>query len=508
MQCYMINNKIKNKKNNIKNIILGCSVCLMFLSCAKYNVQSIESASQKITESLGCVDVKSLTYDSFYELIDSEKQNPNPEDLKKSFNTKIEELKKTTTLDEKQQVVLDEVQKNLNDVIDLMLQDSVKNPNLTWKEQVQKIIQYEMEDQSSEAIIQSQQLVNSKLKHIAVLGQSANLSCQNSQSSQNSQSTTEASTVVENSNNSAAVAGAGGVGLGIKRVFSTAYQSCRVLDLPAMDRNTASVVGIQRLTQKHPDGVGAKRVISDLPSVQKTHYYIRGLASESSCRAVRESPLIYDYGGEPAIKSNTLDFFTNAGTGTNVLGVDCSAFVSSAIAVSGLRYKPGLANKPIYTRQSSSQFIDAKKSGFSCFDNITVTANKSVAVGDIVAVNGHVVAIDSVGVDPFGLKLIKSEAGCSALDYKNFDIVVAQSSPSKNGIGLNKFQIRDYLSETPKMTAAFVGLAKQACLAKFQNKTIKPVDANWGFIRHKGTAECVAPRVGLIGEACTQSCFN
>ncbi|MBC7466918.1 MAG: hypothetical protein H7256_13095, partial [Bdellovibrio sp.] len=173
-------------------------------------------------------------------------------------------------------------------------------------------------------------------------------------------------------------------------------------------------------------------------------------------------------------------------------------------------YKPAVDNKPIFIRQTSSKFIDAAKSGFTCFDNVTVTPTSSVKAGDIGGVSGHVVAVDSVGADPFGLALIKNEAGCSSISYKNFDITVTQSSPSKNGIGINKYLLKDYLIEsgdTGKMTVAFVGMAKQACLAKFQNKSIKPASTAWGFLRHKGTSACLAPRVSMVGESCTQKCF-
>jgi hypothetical protein len=302
---------------------------------------------------------------------------------------------------------------------------------------------------------------------------------------------------------------AGKMTTGINMVFSTAYQSCRVLDLPPIERSTASVVGISRVGT-HTDGIGGKREVTSLSSVQKTHYYINGIATESQCFSVRNNPLIYDYGGSPAVSGTTINFQKNAGSGTGALGIDCSAYVSSAIAVAGLRYKPAADNKPIYIRQNSSKFISAAKSGFTCFDNVTVTPTSTVKAGDIVGVVGHVVAIDSVGADPFGLSLIKTEAGCSSISYKNFDMTVTQSSPSKNGIGLNKYLLKDYLIESGdsgKMTVAFVGMAKQACLAKFQNKSLKPASSAWGFLRHKGTAACLAPRVSMVGESCTQKCF-
>ena len=57
------------------------------------------------------------------------------------------------------------------------------------------------------------------------------------------------------------------------------------------------------------------------------------------------------------------------------------------------------------------------------------------------------------------------------------------------------------------MRTAFVEMGKQACLAYFGNKSIKPKSTNWGFLRHKGTAECLAPAVHIEGESCTQKCF-
>ena len=114
---------------------------------------------------------------------------------------------------------------------------------------------------------------------------------------------------------------------------------------------------------------------------------------------------------------------------------------------------------------------------------------QSILAGDIVGVNGHVVVVDRIGKDPFGLSAIKKVGDCANLNYKNFDIDVAQSSPSKNGIGINKYKISDYLDETTKMRIAFLDMGEQACLSKFQNINIKPKVSAWGFLRHKQTPE-------------------
>lgn len=466
---------------------------VVFVGCAPHNTQQVDQASQKMTESLGCADMKSLVFDSFYEMIDQAQSVPLASDMKKSLQAEVNQLKTEKNLSAEESVILDKITTELFTVIDLMLAQTPDMTTTSWKEQIQKIIEYEMQDQSSEALVESSQRIYQALDRVKNLSAQTSVDCK-----MNYNAEKEKSSPVELS--------ALPLAKGINRVFATAYQSCRVVDLPAMDAATPDVVGITR-TGTHADGVGGKREITSLKSVQKTHYYINGIATESSCVKVADNPLIYDYGGSPAISGTTLNFFKNAGSGTSVLGIDCSAFVSSAIAVVGMRYKPNLDNKPIFTRQTSSKFIDAAKSGFTCFDNVTVNAKQSIAAGDIVGINGHVVIVDSIGKDPFGLSLIKKESDCTSLNYKNFDIVIAQSSPSKAGIGMNKFKAKDYLDETSRMRLAFVEMGKQACLAKFKQTSIKPKSSDWGFLRHKGTPECLAPRVTLTGETCAQKCF-
>ncbi len=143
------------------------------------------------------------------------------------------------------------------------------------------------------------------------------------------------------------------------------------------------------------------------------------------------------------------------------------------------------------------------------FSGLQRSKAESIKPGDIAGVRGHVVMIDKVGTDPFGLKKISSVAQCSTISPANFDFTVTQSSPSKNGIGINKYIIKDYLAEqgsTGKMTVLFTEMAKNACKAYFQNAAIKPASADWGIIRHNGKPECLAPRIQLANQSCVSQC--
>ncbi|MBC7466424.1 MAG: hypothetical protein H7256_10565, partial [Bdellovibrio sp.] len=328
-------------------------------------------AAADITSNLGCTNVQSKVFDSFYALIDQEQYIPSAETLNASLDAKLDEIVSHKNLTSDQVENIAALKTELHKLVQVMLSEASENSQLTAKEQIQKLIEYEMGDQSDAATIKATQKIANTADKVKTLSQNLDMACAPS---------TSADTA--NSNLTQASLPTGKMTSGINMVFATAYQSCRVLDLPPVERSTASVVGITRVGT-HEDGIGGKREVTDLSSVQKTHYYINGIATESQCFSVRNNPLIYDYGGSPSVSGTTINFQKNAGSGTNALGVDCSAYVSSAIAVGGLRYKPAVDNKPIFIRQTSSKFIDAAKSGFTCFDNVTVTPTSSVKAGDI-----------------------------------------------------------------------------------------------------------------------------
>ena len=479
--------------------LFSVATFIVFSGCMKQQ-SAIDQSSTMAVESIGCENFQSKVFDSLYTLVEDEQSVPNTTELKMALNEKIEQLSSQQKIDQP-----DNIQKlkiEMNRLVDLLIEENKNTKNVqTPRELVQALIELEMEDIST---VQNQKMnisVKSQFQKVSTLSQELNIQC--SQSQQAATPTTPVDTAPANVQQRI-IAGA-------NNVFATAYQSCRALDLPEISAETADVVGIRRIGT-HADGVGGIREIFDVASVQSTHPYIKVAAgSQNGCFNVRSNPLIYDYGGAPSVTNNTLNFFKNAGSGANVLGIDCSAYVSAAIGVAGFRYKPGVDNKAIYVRQSSSKFVNAKSSGFTCFNNISVSKTTTIKPGDIAAVNGHVVMIDKVGADPFGLKKIANLAQCDSINYRNFDFTISQSSPSKNGIGLNKYIVRDYLNESGpqgKMTVMFTELGKAACKAYFNNQTVTPASSAWGVIRHNGQTACLAGRVEMVQQSCVSTCLK
>ncbi|WP_413942626.1 hypothetical protein [Bdellovibrio sp. HCB-162] len=294
--------------------------------------------------------------------------------------------------------------------------------------------------------------------------------------------------------------------------FATAYQSCQSIQLPSMNDQTPEVQGIS-IVGKHSDGVGSKRMIASLSKVQSTHYYVRDMSSYGQgCFNVRSNPLIYDYGGKPYATTATdspIDLFKNNGDGTSVLGIDCSGYVFTSMATAGLRLKAGRALKASDSwAWGSSSYVEPQDNGLTCLSKISVTPAVSMKAGDIVAVYGHVLLIDKVGADPFGIASAKTEADCKKITSDGFNFVVAQSAPSKGGIGINYYEARNYLPTSSKMKTGLEKYAYYACMAKVSNKTYTPNVGTLSVVRHKGTPECMAPRVKMARESCIQSCSS
>lgn len=295
------------------------------------------------------------------------------------------------------------------------------------------------------------------------------------------------------------------------QVLGLAYQSCLSTRLPAMTGSSPSVEGVSVVGQ-HPDGVGRKRVISDLAAFQQSHYYLKqGSDRGEDCFSAFQHPLIYDYGGKPSANSNLnsqLNLFKEAGTGTPVLGIDCSGYVFSALAWQGLRLAPGkrLVASQVYGVRAQ-MFMNPSENGLSCFKPVGFSPQSGLANGDVLASHGHVVVIDRVGDDPFGVSWVKSSADCARenISYKNFDFEILQSSPVKGGIGINRIKAASYLSESDSMREGLEQYAMATCLSHFgKSSTPKPDQAR--LVRHTLSSDCVDRPIEFTHSQCIKSC--
>jgi hypothetical protein len=301
------------------------------------------------------------------------------------------------------------------------------------------------------------------------------------------------------------------IGSSGRYTMAVAYQSCSALDVKPLSSRSASVEGIA-ITGTHTSGTGKKREIGDLEKVQSTHPYVRGVNYPSSCFAVAENPLIYDYGGKPyatSVDNLSLNLFKDAGSGTKVLGIDCSGFVFSAVGAAGLKLDPKKVMKAsLVSGIPARAYMDPAKNGMPCFEKIKVGESGTLKEGDLIASSGHIVIVDRVGDDPFGILNKTASSQCSGIKSSDFDFTISQSSPSKGGVGINRYLASDYLPENGSFKSALETYARKACEARLQNKEILIEGLSAQVVRHSMSSECAAPPLRFERSECVNNCSN
>ena len=295
---------------------------------------------------------------------------------------------------------------------------------------------------------------------------------------------------------------------GARKIMATAYQSCHVLDLPLVRASQYS--GVQGLVAVNQQGRGKVRKISSLPSLLSSHYYWKQSAQElktNQCANVSHNPLVYDYGGKPFFSTfpyNTINLFKNAGSGSGVLGIDCSGFVLAALATSGLRVKAHHPIRGYHLSGISSWKLKSRSNGLSCLQSINISDSNPLLPGDILSVPGHVVIVDQISSDPLGLSKIHSVSQCSSqnisLSQINFSVI--HSSANFNGIGIHRTHIRDVIHS--QLRQGVIHLASSFCYKKF-NRHVH-ISSPLSISRHTLSPECTEDEIYLVGETCLSSC--
>lgn len=295
---------------------------------------------------------------------------------------------------------------------------------------------------------------------------------------------------------------------GALKTFAVTYQSCNATEVSALSTATPDLKGI-KIVGTHKDGVGSKREISSLSSLVSSHPYLMNYKKpDSSCFEVLKSPSIYDYGGRPVTSSGAFDMFKNSGSGTSVLGTDCSGYVYMALATAGLKVKSNMTSRAVLLSGFSSRmYLDPQRNGMTCLDFAKFSGSDTLRPGDIIAKSGHVVIVGSVGKDPFGLNMIKSASDCTVkkMSTSRFDFTILQSSPSKNGIGIHSAKASSYLPESEVLTEGLLTHAVNACKAKFgTNGSTKASDVS--IVRHSGSSSCKDKEVAMERQSCVARC--
>ncbi|MCB0361363.1 MAG: hypothetical protein KDD35_01490, partial [Bdellovibrionales bacterium] len=121
--------------------------------------------------------------------------------------------------------------------------------------------------------------------------------------------------------------------------------------------------------------------------------------------------------------------------------------------------------------------------------------------------SGHVVLVEAVGTDPFGVTRFSHVSDCQLEKIKTeyFDFIISQSSPSKGAIGINRMLASDYFATSTSMANGLKDHALSACLARF-GKTRTPQTSAISIVEHLETPECSSTPIFLEKQECIASC--
>jgi len=312
---------------------------------------------------------------------------------------------------------------------------------------------------------------------------------------------------------------------GAWNIFSQLYQNCSVLSRPTLSA-TLQLKGI-KVTGRHSSGAGDKRelILKDGVPVAEfyaNHPYLNDFATyfanegrANSCVDWTKNAPIYDFGGKPAFRDEKLNLFVNSGSGTSVLGFDCSGFVMGAALVSGRRMIESKANAPtdLLLNYGASAMKSPTGRGLSCLSYFpiqnTAAGLSTLKAGDIMASNSHVIIIEEVGADPFGIKKLTSISQCNVETFQptQFDIKIIHSSSHNNGVGLARHSAAGIQAET--FLTALEELAIKTCKAYFDKsfQASSALASGIHLTRHRNIPSCLEAPLALSNTTCVDKCL-
>ncbi len=190
--------------------------------------------------------------------------------------------------------------------------------------------------------------------------------------------------------------------LGARDLMAQIYGSCDVLKLPTVENFIHEIPQVGKQPYLHWSANSSCINPTACKAYLKTGKFKTDGCLKTSCNSVLHPPM-YLMGGKVNVKNPTSNYAIHPG---GVSGIDCSGFVSVAMAMRGLRLTPNQKSNVALMGTMHLIGLGAQKpigNPVDCFDRQHFAPG--VASGDlIVHGNDHVVMVDTVGKDPLGFE--------------------------------------------------------------------------------------------------------
>jgi len=305
---------------------------------------------------------------------------------------------------------------------------------------------------------------------------------------------------------------------GARKVLATMFQSCGAID-KVIDSSTPPLSGVSSSKARSGNRV---RKITDSNAYINSHIVLKELQNDPSypgpsCSDARDNPPVYGYGSRKAPnRSGELNLFSKgsgvSSSSRDAAGIDCSSFISVALASQGLKVKTDAGPFSSLTTTNFDQTMHAKN---TCLDPAKFSASSSIEPGDMINVAAsHIVMIDEVGEDPLAIKKFSKAKNCEAIQIKDFNFTYIHSGAINNSYGPSRVHISKHNGGTMfnNLRLSAIKMCKELSRGNTAEVATSKLtlSSKFDIIRHRSNdPECVSQkRIKLKGEECINGCYD
>lgn len=266
-------------------------------------------------------------------------------------------------------------------------------------------------------------------------------------------------------------------------LMNTFYQNPHAAEAPPFESlKRGELKGYDRT--RNEISKGSNSYVTDMRAARASQYYIQCKNTQPgtrTCEKPCEVPPSYIWGGmgwyEPAngkISFNVFSNFEHTRKISKHPGLDCSGLLYAVFSHAGLRVTKDLTKTPSAETADNTPartYLNTELPT-SCFAEV---AESAVKPGDIIPWKSHILMVDTLGSDPYGVNGAKTEADCAIekLNPAKATMIVYNSKGS--------FDFPSEGSETPYLKNAYyrMGFMQHILMHNRHVEAMKRKDRNF-----------------------------
>lgn len=224
-----------------------------------------------------------------------------------------------------------------------------------------------------------------------------------------------------------------------RRLMDVFYQNCHASKKAPFDFIKSGELKGYRLAFNEKTGGRVSILSSQLEASQNQYLNCSNKEKNGLLNYLCENPPTYLWAGKGKFQADDkkrFDLFHNEDNVELMAkhpGLDCSGFINLSFLYAHKKVSDQINFEQAPFEISAREFMTP----LSCFNEIKIEQNRKIHRGDVIAWNKHIVMIDNVSSDPFGINSIKSPEDCDLrkLNILKSKMVILNSKGSNDPNG-------------------------------------------------------------------------